>query len=239
MIFQDPVAALNPRRKIRDVVGEGLVIQGVEKADVRKQVDEMLAIVGLDPQVFGERRRHQLSGGQCQRVAIARAAIVQPELLICDEPVASLDVSIQGQILNLLESMRRRYGLSMLFISHDLSVVHVVSDRIGVMYLGKIVELGPADGVVGSPAHPYTQGLLDAVPIADPDAQLGSTTLQGEIPSPISPPSGCRFRTRCPYAQDVCVREVPVLRDLGGDHQVACHFPLVEPEHTLAEREKR
>lgn len=235
MIYQDPISALNPRRKIRDIVGEGLTIAGISKEEITERVNAMLELVGMEPDVFGERRAHQLSGGQCQRVAIARALIVEPELLICDEPVASLDVSVQGQILNLLEEMRQRYGLSMLFISHDLSVVHAVSDKIGVMYLAKIVELGDGDAVANNPAHPYTRGLLDAVPIPDPDAPLPANKLKGEIASPLDPPSGCRFRTRCPYAQDRCASEVPVLRDVGGGQLVACHFPLhggVAPQAT-------
>lgn len=235
MIFQDPISALNPRRKIRDIVGEGLTIAKWPKEQIARRVDEMLELVGLEPEVFGERLAHQLSGGQCQRVAIARALIVEPELLVCDEPVASLDVSIQGQILNLLEDMRQRYGLSMLFISHDLSVVHAVSDNICVMYLGKIVEIGTADEVARTPAHPYTRGLLDAVPIPDPDAPLSANKLEGEIPSPLSPPSGCRFRTRCPLAQDRCANEVPILRHIGGNQTVACHFPLHGEVATSAE----
>lgn len=226
MIYQDPISALNPRRSIRDVVGQGLTIAGQAKKEVAEKVDTMLELVGLEPPVFGDRRAHQLSGGQCQRVAIARALIVEPELLVCDEPVASLDVSVQGQILNLLEELRSRYGLSMLFISHDLSVVHVVSDHIGVVYLGKIVEIGSSVQVTQEPAHPYTRGLLDAVPIPDPEAPLPKAELKGEIPSPLSPPSGCRFRTRCPRAQERCAVEVPHLRDLSSGQRVACHFPL-------------
>lgn len=226
MIFQDPISALNPRRRIREIVAEGPTILGWPKDKTEQRVKEMLTLVGLDPDTFGERRPHELSGGQCQRVAIARALIVEPRVLVCDEPVASLDVSVQGQILNLLEEMRTRYGLSMLFISHDLSVVHVVSDQIGVMYLGKIVEYGAADVVTAQPAHPYTRGLLDAVPVPDPHAALPDTELGGEIPSPLSPPSGCRFRTRCGLAQARCAAEVPVMRRIDTGQLVACHFPL-------------
>jgi peptide/nickel transport system ATP-binding protein len=226
MIFQDPISALNPRRRIREVVAEGPAILGWPKDKTQQRVKEMLTLVGLDPDAYGDRRPHELSGGQCQRVAIARALIVEPRVLICDEPVASLDVSVQGQILNLLEEMRTRYGLSMLFISHDLSVVHVVSDQIGVMYLGKIVEYGDADVITTKPAHPYTRGLLDSVPVPDPHAALPETELCGEIPSPMSPPSGCRFRTRCTYAQDRCAAEVPALRQVDTGQLVACHFPL-------------
>jgi peptide/nickel transport system ATP-binding protein len=226
MIFQDPISALNPRRRIRDVVAEGPTILGWPKDKTAERVQEMLTLVGLDPDNFGDRRPHELSGGQCQRVAIARALIVEPKVLVCDEPVASLDVSVQGQILNLLEEMRGRYGLSMLFISHDLSVVHVVSDQIGVMYLGKIVEYGDAGAITAKSAHPYTRGLLDSVPVPDPRAPLPDTKLRGEIPSPMAPPSGCRFRTRCAYAQERCAAEVPVMREIDTGQLVACHFPL-------------
>jgi peptide/nickel transport system ATP-binding protein len=227
MIFQDPVSALNPRRKVRDIVAEGLVISGKEKKEaIGDRVEEVLSLVGLDVQVVGSRRPHELSGGQCQRVAIARALVLRPELIVCDEPVASLDVSIQGQVLNLLEDMRTRFGLSMVFISHDLPIVHNISDRIAVMYLGKIVEVGSANAVTRQPAHPYSRALLDAVPVADPEAQLTTRTLQGEVPSPLAPPSGCRFRTRCPLAQARCAEEVPELREIGEGRSVACHFPL-------------
>jgi peptide/nickel transport system ATP-binding protein len=226
MIFQDSIASLNPRRRVREVVAEGPAILGWPQDKTSKRVREMLNLVGLDPDHYGDRRRHELSGGQCQRVAIARALIVEPRMLICDEPVASLDVSVQGQVLNLLDEMRTRYGLSMLFISHDLSVVHAVSDEIGVMYLGKIVEYGAAEVISTRPAHPYTQGLLDSVPVPDPHIPLPATELRGEIPSPLAPPSGCRFRTRCPFAQDRCAAEVPELRRIDTGQLVACHFPL-------------
>ncbi len=226
MIFQDPVSALNPRRKVRNIVAEGLVISGETRQTIDERVEEVFDLVGLDMEVVGDRRAHELSGGQCQRVAIARALVLRPQLIVCDEPVASLDVSIQGQVLNLLEDMRTRFGLSMVFISHDLSVVYNVSDRIAVMYLGKIVELGSSNAVTKRPAHPYSRALLDAVPVADPDAPLTRSALRGEIPSPISPPSGCRFRTRCAFAQARCADEVPILRDIGEGQFVACHFPL-------------
>lgn len=226
MIFQDPVSALNPRRKVRNIVAEGLVISGEKRETIDERVEEVLGLVGLDMEVVGDRRPHELSGGQCQRVAIARALVLRPQLIVCDEPVASLDVSIQGQVLNLLEDMRSRFGLSMVFISHDLSVVYKVSDRIAVMYLGKIVELGSSNAVTRRPAHPYSRALLDAVPVADPDAPLARSALRGEIPSPIAPPSGCRFRTRCVLAQARCAAEVPILRDVGQGQLVACHFPL-------------
>lgn len=226
LIFQDPISALNPRRKVRDLVAEGLVIAGEPKNETRQRVDRILRQVGLEPEVVGYSQAHELSGGQAQRVAIARSLILQPQLLICDEPVASLDVSVQGQVLNLLEDMRKRLRLSTLFISHNLAVIHVVSDRVGVMYLGKIVEFGSSNQVAQNPAHPYTQGLLDAVPDTDAKAKTSETTIRGEIPSPLNPPSGCRFRTRCPFAQDRCAAEAPVMREVAPGQQVACHFPL-------------
>jgi peptide/nickel transport system ATP-binding protein len=226
LIFQDPVSALNPRRRVRNIVGEGLSIVGAPKSQIAETVSQMLHMVGMDVDVVGDRRPHELSGGQCQRVAIARALVLRPDLLICDEPVASLDVSIQGQVLNLLEDMRSEFGLSMLFISHDLSVVHNISDRIAVMYLGKLVELAESDALTTSPAHPYTRVLLDSVPSVRTKPGDDGITVRGEIPSPMSPPSGCRFRTRCPLAQDRCRDEVPQLREVAPGHHVACHFPL-------------
>lgn len=235
LIFQDPVSSLNPRRRVRDIVGEGLTIAGTARAEVDERVEQMLSLVGLDVSLVGNRRAHQLSGGQCQRVAIARALAVQPEVLICDEPVASLDVSIQGQVLNILEDMRRTFGLAMLFISHDLSVVHNVSDRIAVMYLGRIVEIGPSGAVTHAPRHHYTRALLDSVPVADPDAEPDDRLLEGEIPSPLDPPSGCRFRGRCPSAAQRCADEEPPLVELDSGRMVACHFPLpAEVPVTLA-----
>jgi peptide/nickel transport system ATP-binding protein len=226
VVFQDPVSAFNPRRQVGEIVAEGLVIAGVPKATRLSRVHEALSMVGLDPDEVAERRPHQLSGGQNQRVAIARALVLNPDLLICDEPVASLDVSVQGQVLNLLDSMRTRFGLSMLFISHDLSVVHNVCDRIAVLYLGKIVELGDSDVVSRHPAHPYSKALSDAIPPADPDAPTVSSALKGEVPSPLNPPSGCRFRTRCPIAKENCATDTPSLREVGENHLVACHYPL-------------
>jgi peptide/nickel transport system ATP-binding protein len=230
MIFQDPAGALNPRRRVRDIAAEGMVIAGESKPDARRRASEALGVVGLDPQLFGDKRPGELSGGQCQRVAIARALVIEPELLICDEPVASLDVSIQGQVLNLLEDLRARTGLAMLFISHDLAVVHNVSDRIAVMYLGKLVELGPASVVTRRPAHPYTRALIDAVPEVNVDRIARTEPLSGEVPSPLAPPSGCRFRTRCTRAQDVCAVEVPPLRPIDGSRIAACHFPLTNSD---------
>ena len=229
LIFQDPVSSLNPRRRVRDIVAEPLVIAG-EKEARRHRVNEVLETVGLDPDV-SDRRPHQFSGGQCQRVSLARALIVDPTLLICDEPVSALDVSVQAQILNLLEDMKGRYGLTMLFISHDLSVVKNISDRVMVMYLGKLCELAQADTLYREPAHPYTNALLASIPTVDNVVvserveQLKST----ELPSPINPPSGCRFRTRCPRAQDICTSDEPTMRELRPGHFVACHFPVEVP----------
>jgi peptide/nickel transport system ATP-binding protein len=229
LISQDPVAALNPRRRARDIVAEGLVIAGARAAAVKTQVAEAFRLVGMDIAVVGDRRPHELSGGQCQRLAIARALVLRPELLVCDEPVASLDMSIQGQVLNLLEDMRRELGLSMLFISHDLTAVRNVSDRVAVMYLGRFAEVGDADAIIKRPAHPYTRALLSAVPVADARAVSTEENLEGELPSPLSPPSGCRFRTRCPLAQERCAQETPKLRPVADRQEVACHFPLHGP----------
>jgi peptide/nickel transport system ATP-binding protein len=229
LIFQDPISSLNPRRRVRDIVAEPLVIAGETEAR-RHRVNSVLETVGLDPDV-SDRRPHQFSGGQCQRVSLARALIVDPKLLICDEPVSALDVSVQAQILNLLEDMKARYGLTMLFISHDLSVVKNISDRVLVMYLGKACELAQADVLYREPAHPYTNALLASIPTVDNVVveervePLKST----ELPSPINPPSGCRFRTRCPRAQEVCATEEPLMREIRPNHFVACHFPVEVP----------
>jgi len=279
MIFQDPIASLNPRRTVRRIVSEGLVVSNTrvsvpgwiamfaglilllagivttwvvavigaitllggaflvlgnvyrppigEFADAR--VDEIITAVGLDPEEAAKRRPHEYSGGQCQRVSVARTLVLDPEIVICDEPVSALDVSVQAQILNMLEDMKERYGLTLVFISHDLSVVRNVSDRIAVMYLGKICEIGDGDLIFAKPAHPYTQVLLAALP--DPtNPHAGSAeALDTELPSPINPPSGCRFRTRCPSAEDICAEQEPEIAQVGdGDQWVACHFPLVD-----------
>ena len=228
MIFQDPISSLNPRRKIGDIIAEGLEIWDVgDKASRTAKVDEMLSAVGLDPATARDRRPHEFSGGQCQRISIARAVITDPKLIICDEPVSALDVSVQAQILNLLEEMKQRYDLTMLFIAHDLAVVKNVSDRVAVMYLGKLCEVGPPDQLYASPAHPYTAALLAAIPVPDPGVPPDDTrVLGGEIPSNTDPPSGCRFRTRCPKAQEQCAEEEPLLRNVGPEQFVACHFPL-------------
>jgi peptide/nickel transport system ATP-binding protein len=228
MIFQDPISSLNPRRKVGDIVAEGLDIWEIgDKASRREKVDDLLATVGLDPEAARGRRPHEFSGGQCQRISIARALITEPKLIICDEPVSALDVSVQAQILNLLEDMKARYQLTLVFIAHDLAVVKNVSDRVAVMYLGKLCEVGPPDDLYAHPAHPYTAALLAAIPEPDPDAlQHDTAVLGGEIPSPTDPPSGCRFRTRCPRAQERCAEEEPQLRERQAGQYVACHFPL-------------
>jgi peptide/nickel transport system ATP-binding protein len=227
LIFQDPIASLNPRRRIGDIVAEPLVIAGIGDRTVReKRVREVLAAVGLDPDLAMGRLPHEFSGGQCQRICIARALILEPELVICDEPVSALDVSIRAQILNLLEEMKQRYGLTLLFIAHDLAVVKAVSDRIAVMYLGRLCEVGPTEQVFGRPAHPYTSLLLQAIPVPDPTVKPAVNVPIGEPPSPIAPPSGCRFRTRCPRADALCVREAPPMRAVTTGQLAACHHPL-------------
>ncbi|HUF33275.1 MAG TPA: oligopeptide/dipeptide ABC transporter ATP-binding protein [Acidimicrobiales bacterium] len=234
MIFQDPISSLNPRRKIKDIVGEGISIWGKKDGgdgkDADQRVDEVLEAVGLDPDTVGDRRAHQFSGGQCQRICVARSLVLDPEIIICDEPVSALDVSVQAQILNLLEAMKARYELTLMFIAHDLAVVKNISDRVAVMYLGKMCELAPSDTLYAEPAHPYTHALLESIPKPDPTALPSEFTLGGELPSPIDPPSGCRFRTRCPNVQDRCAAEEPLMRQVGAEHYVACHFPNVGGE---------
>jgi peptide/nickel transport system ATP-binding protein len=224
MIFQNPTSSLNARRTIGHIVAEGLSINRVPKPwDDR--VDEALLAVGLDPSVVKKRHPRELSGGQCQRVAIARALVLDPALVVCDEPVSALDVSIQAQILNLLEEMKERYSLTMLFIAHDLVVVKNISDRVGVMYLGKLCEVAPPDELYAHPQHPYTQALLSAIPEPDPFVEERPMLATGDLPSPVNPPSGCRFRTRCPRAQERCAIEEPPIKPIGENHYVACHFP--------------
>ncbi len=226
MIFQDPISSLNPRRRIRDVISEGLAIWGDDKgAWSQGRIEELMEAVGIEPK-FGDRRAHQFSGGQCQRIGIARALALDPKVLICDEPVSALDVSVQAQILNLLEDMKRRYGLTLLFISHDLSVVKNVSDRIIVMYLGKACEIGAADDLYEHPRHPYTRALLASIPEPAPTVDPSEGDIVGELPSPINPPEGCRFHTRCPRADDICRHEEPAMQRVGDDHFVACHHPV-------------
>ena len=237
MIFQDPISSLNPRRTIENIVGEGLDIWSKTKGAERDQlIDEMLLTVGMDPEVVRGRRPHQFSGGQCQRISIARAVVTDPQLIVCDEPVSALDVSVQAQILNLLEEMKERYGLTLIFIAHDLAVVKNISDRVAVMYLGRLCEVGDPDVIYTSPAHPYTAALLSAIPVPDPNiSALERHTLGGEIPSPVAPPSGCRFRTRCPRASERCREEVPVLTETDTGQFVACHHPLAPGESITGE----
>ncbi len=228
MIFQDPISSLNPRRRVKDIVAEPLDCwKSASGAERDALVGDLLTKVGIDPAIYGNRYARQFSGGQCQRISIARSLAMRPKMLICDEMVSALDVSIQAQILNLLEDLKVEYGLTLLFIAHDLAVVKNVSDRVAVMYLGTICEIGPSDVLYSAPAHPYTKFLLGAALEADPDAPTRRDVLEGEPPSPLNPPSGCRFRTRCPFAQERCAAEAPAMRDVATGHQVACHFPLV------------
>ena len=226
IVFQDPISSLNPRRSIGDSIAEAMrYASGVMPADAAARVSQLLERVGLDP-AFASRRPHALSGGQCQRVSIARCLAAEPQLLICDEAVSALDVSVQAQIVNLLQDLRRDTGLALLFISHDLAVVRHVADRVAVMYLGTVCEVAGTDGFFAAPAHPYSQALLSAVPEIDPSVRRARITLHGEMPSALDPPSGCRFRTRCPRATTRCAVETPALRSIAPGRQVACHFPL-------------
>jgi peptide/nickel transport system ATP-binding protein len=224
MVFQDPYASLNPRRRVGDLIAEPLRVHGYG-GHIQARLEELMALVGLAPE-FLLRYPHEFSGGQRQRIGIARAIALNPSLVIADEPVSALDVSVQAQIVNLLSDLRARLGMALVFIAHDLSVVRQIADRVAVMYLGTIVELGPAEAVFAAPAHPYTAALISAVPEPDPSRRAERTVLQGEPPSPANPPSGCRFHTRCPIAQPVCKTERPALRSVSGGQAVACHFPL-------------
>ncbi len=227
MIFQDPISSLNPRRRVRDVIAEGLAVWGDDIGSwSRDRIDELMDAVGVEAK-YGARRPHEFSGGQCQRIGIARALALDPKVLICDEPVSALDVSIQAQILNLLQDMKRRYGLTVLFISHDLSVVKNVSDRIVVMYLGKVCEIGSTAEIYARPAHPYTRALLASIPEPAPTVDVSEGDIGDELPSATDPPSGCRFHTRCPRATDICGEVEPVSEQVGdADHYVACHHPV-------------
>jgi oligopeptide/dipeptide ABC transporter ATP-binding protein len=226
MIFQDPVASLNPRRPVGDIVVEGLAVAGAPAGKRAAAAADVLAKVGLSDERFTGMLPRQLSGGQAQRVAIARALAVGPRLLLCDEPVSALDVSVQAQILNLITELKAEYDLTVVFIAHDLGVVRTISDKVMVMYLGKVCEFGDADEVYGSPAHPYTRALLDSVPLTDPDQGFAGPALEGDMPSPLAPPTGCRFRTRCPLAQERCATEEPQVREIRTGQYAACHFPL-------------
>lgn len=228
MIFQDPYASLNPRMRIGNIIGEPLEIFGlVEGKTKHERVSHLLEVVGLNPE-FRHRYPHEFSGGQRQRIVIARALAVNPDFIVCDEPIAALDVSIQAQVVNLIQELQRELGLTYLFIAHDLSIVRHISDRIAVMYMGKIVELADRASLYDNPLHPYTQALLSAVPIPDPvaEAKRQRIVLQGDVPSPTNPPPACRFHTRCPLAIDVCREEEPAFRDVGNGHHVACHLVI-------------
>ena len=229
IIFQDPFSSLDPRMTVGQIIEEPLKIHRLcpDKKEREARVRTLMKRIGIRPEYY-DRYPHQFSGGQRQRVGIARALALKPELVVCDEPVSALDVSIQAQILNLLQDLQQEFHLTYLFISHDLSVVRYISDRVCVMFLGRICEIGDAEEVYSHPRHPYTKFLMDSVPLPDPDKRKeDKDLLTGEVPSPIAPPSGCRFHTRCPYAQDICAQEPPpAFRDLGGGHGCACHFPL-------------
>ena len=232
IVFQDPYASLNPRMNVKEIISEPLVTHGLAKTkqEIDEQVRELMREVGI-PEEFINRYPHQFSGGQRQRIGIARAIALHPKLIICDEPVSALDVSIQSQVLNLLKDLQAEYQLTYLFISHDLSVVKFIADRVCVMFLGMICEIGDTDSLYEAPLHPYTRFLLSAIPKADPRLRNEiKELLTGEIPSPVNPPSGCRFHTRCPYAKEICSVEVPEGKKFG-DRQVFCHFPLVSHEN--------
>lgn len=228
MIFQDPISSLDPRMTVHQLIDEPLEIwdRGT-RAERDERINNLLNNVGLEPELVLNRRSYEFSGGQCQRISIARALALDPRMLICDEPVSALDVSIQAQILNLLQDMKDRFGLTMIFISHDLAVVKAVSNRVMVMYLGKICEVATPDTLYSKPAHHYTKALLNSVPIADPTRQRKTELLQGEPPSPMNPPSGCRFRTRCAAASALCAEQEPQLREVTPGQFVACHHPIV------------
>jgi oligopeptide/dipeptide ABC transporter ATP-binding protein len=224
MIFQDPFSSLNPRLTVRDIIAEPLEIHNVARGKAAEQrVAELMAAVGLNPKLMG-RYPHEFSGGQRQRIGLARTLSLNPRLIVADEPVSALDVSVQAQVLNLLQELRERLGLTLLFIAHDLSVVEHISDRIAVMYVGKIVETAETSTLLRRPLHPYTEALLSAVPPADPDIQTKRIQLQGEVPSPANPPKGCIFHPRCRYAKEVCKQEVPTLREVEPGHLASCHF---------------
>jgi oligopeptide/dipeptide ABC transporter ATP-binding protein len=239
MVFQDPFASLNPRKRVTQIIGGPLLLHGVPKSEVSKRTADLLERVGLSRE-HANRFPHEFSGGQRQRIGIARALALEPKLIVLDEPVSALDVSIQAQIVNLLEDLQDEFGLTYLFVAHDLSVVRHVSDRIAVMYLGKIMELSPSEELYTKPIHPYTAALLSAIPVPDPrrNRERERIVVGGEPPSPVNPPSGCVFHTRCPRARDLCKTEIPRLSEYPGGHVAACHYPLNVTEQEIAQATK-
>lgn len=233
IVFQDPYKALHPKKRVKDIVGEPLLIhEKLNDTEVRDRVSEMLKLVGLNPEHV-DRYPHEFSGGQRQRIVIARALILRPKFLVLDEPTSALDVSVQAKVLNLLSDLKDKFGLTYLLITHNMAVVNHFSDRVGVMYLGKLVEVAPTEELFGNPAHPYTMGLMSSIPIPDPKLAKSrrKIVLIGEIPSPVNPPVGCRFHTRCPYAKDICRKEEPIMEEVSSSHYTSCHFwrELVPP----------